>query len=342
MKKQHIVGLGIVCLGLLGWGADVFAQEEEGVPAAEPAENAAPEAIPEPAAEVPPAPVAPGADDPAANEVPPEAEPPAVEIAPPKPAKVAPRYRGSDMGEAFQGAGSSRFGVSGRVNKMPAKKSAKKAAGGWKRSIEVGVDTARGNSDILRYDGALSGSKETEENHFFLKAAGRYGESDGETDAASATGDAKYQHRLSERMYAAVDGNVRHDQLADLSYRARGSLSLGRHFIWTERTVLSAEIGPGYVAEKKGGETEGFMASRAAQYLEFLVTDRLQIWQSMEFVQNLEDSAVYFINAEVGIETVLVANLGLRFTVEDRYDSAPAEDKEGNDLLTTTALSWNF
>ena len=46
--------------------ADVFAQEEEGVPAAEPAENAAPAAIPEPAAEVPPAPVAPGADDPAA------------------------------------------------------------------------------------------------------------------------------------------------------------------------------------------------------------------------------------------------------------------------------------
>ena len=341
MKKQHIVGLGIVCLGLLGWGADGFAQEE-GIPAAEPAENAAPEAIPEPAAEVPPEPVAPAADDPATNGIPPEAEPPAEEVAPPKPAQVAPRYRGSDMGEAFQGAGSSRFGVSGRVNQMPTKKSASKAKGDWKRNVELGINTARGNSDILRYDGALSGSKETEENHFFLKAAGRYGESDGETDAESATGDAKYQHRLSERMYAAVDGNVRHDRLADLSYRARGSLSLGRHFVWTERTVLSAEIGPGYVAEKKGGVTEGFMASRAAQYLEFLVTDRLQIWQSMEFVQNLEDSAVYFINAEVGIETVLVANLCLLFTVEDRYDSAPAEDKEGNDLLTATALSWNF
>lgn len=335
----------MACVALVLWSGAAVAQEEAELPVAEPVEPAAPEAIPEPAAEVPPEPVAPAADAPAPTVIPPEVEPPAAEEPPPKPSKpaqVAPSTRGSDMGEAFQGAGSSRFGVSGRVNKMPAKKSAKKAEGGWKRSLELGINTARGNSDILRYDGAISGSKETEDNYYFLKAAGRYGESDGEPDAESATGDAKVQHRLSERMYAAVDGNARHDQLADLSYRARGSLSLGRHFIWTERTVLSAEIGPGYVAEKKGGEKEGFMASRAAQYLEFLITDRLQIWQSMEFVQNLEDSAVYFINAEVGLETVLVANLSLKFTVEDRYDSAPAEDKEGNDLLTTTALNWSF
>ena len=342
MKKLRVVGLGMVCLGLWGGGANVLAQEEGGISAAEPVEPAAPEAIPAPAAEIPPEPAAPVGDDSATNGIPPEVEPPAAEEPPPKPAKPAPSTRGSDMGEAFQGAGSSRFGVSGRVNQMPAKKSARKAKGDWKRSAELGINTARGNSDILRYNAALSGSKETEKNYYFLKAAGRYGESDGEPDAESATGDAKYQRRLSERMYAAVDGNARHDQLADLSYRARGSLSLGRHFIWTERTVLSAEIGPGYVAEKKGGAKEGFMASRAAQYLEFLITDRLQIWQSAEFVQNLEDSTVYFINAEVGLETVLVANLSLKFTVEDRYDSAPAEDKEGNDLLTTTALNWSF
>ena len=39
---------------------------------------------------------------------------------------------------------------------------------------------------------------------------------------------------------------------------------------------------------------------------------------------------------------VLVANLNLRFSVEDSYDSQPAEGKESNDLLTTTALAWSF
>lgn len=335
---NKIVALGLAGLCLSGWG---WAQEAA-APVSEPAGREEPAA----AASTADSPAATSAAPSAAAE-PPVSEPPAEDVLPPaaapsKPAKAAPTYRGADMGEAFQGAGSSRFGVSGRVNKMPAKSSPKKAKGDWKRSVEVGASTARGNSDILRYNAALSGSKETEENYFFLKAAGRYGESDGETDAESATGDAKYQRKLTERMYAALDGNARHDQLADLAYRARGSLSLGRHFVWTERTVLNAEIGPGYVAQKKGGETEGFMAGRAALYLEFLATDRLQLWHSAEFVQNLEDSAVYFINAEVGLETVLVSNLGLVFTVEDRYDSAPAEGKEGNDLLTTTALSWKF
>ena len=119
-------------------------------------------------------------------------------------------------------------------------------------------------------------------------------------------------------------------------------MSLGRRFVWTERAVLSAELGPGYVSEKKGGDQEGFAAGRVGQYLEILLTDSLQIWQSAEFVQNLEDGAVYFINAEVGLETVLMGNLNLRFSLEDAYDSQPAEDKVGNDLVTKTTLVWKF
>ena len=260
----------------------------------------------------------------------------------PIPKKKEPAYRGSDMQDAFKGAGSSKFGMSGRVNKMPAKKSAPKQDGDWKRSLEVGVNTASGNSDALRCTGAASAARETETNFLFLKASGRYGESDGEKDAEEATGEGKLQHRLTERVYAALDGNAHRDRIADLDYRVRGSLSLGRHFIWTERTVLSAEAGPGYVAEKKGGEQEGFAAGRLAQVLEILVADDLQVWESVEFVQNLEDSAVYFVNAEIGLETVLTGSLSLRFAVEDRYDNQPADDKEANDLLTTTALNWKF
>ncbi len=260
----------------------------------------------------------------------------------PIPKKKEPAYRGSDMQDAFKGAGSSKFGMSGRVHKMPAKKSAPKQDGDWKRSLEVGVNTASGNSDAMRCTGAASAARETETNFLFLKASGRYGESDGEKDAEEATGEGKLQHRLTERVYAALDGNAHRDRIADLDYRVRGSLSLGRHFIWTERTVLSAEAGPGYVAEKKGGEQEGFAAGRLAQYLEILVADDLQVWESVEFVQNLEDSAVYFVNVEIGLETVLTGSLSLRFTVEDRYDNQPADDKEANDLLTTTALNWKF
>ena len=327
--------------GLAGAGAARAQAEETNAPdetvAAEP-EAPAPDV---PAAE-PPAAVAPPAAEPATNAVPPAAEAPAEPETPVKPAKPEPAYRGADMKEAFKGADSSLFGVSGRVNKMPAKKTVRTEKGAWKRAIEAGVSTASGNSDVLRYDGSASAAKETETNYTYLEVAGRYGESDNETDAANATGEAKYQHKLTERTYAALDGYAKHDQIADLAYRLRGSVSLGRRFLWTERAVLSAELGPGYVAEKKGDEKEGFAAGRVGQYLEILIADNLQIWQSAEFVQNLEDGAVYFINAEVGLETVLMGNLNLRFSLEDAYDSQPAEDKVGNDLVTKTTLVWRF
>ena len=327
--------------GLAGAGAARAQAEETNAPdetvAAEP-EAPAPDV---PAAE-PPADVAPPAAEPATNAVPPAAEAPAEPETPVKPAKPEPAYRGADMKEAFKGADSSLFGVSGRVNKMPAKKTVRTEKGAWKRAIEAGVSTASGNSDVLRYDGSASAAKETETNYTYLEVAGRYGESDNETDAANATGEAKYQHKLTERTYAALDGYAKHDQIADLAYRLRGSVSLGRRFLWTERAVLSAELGPGYVAEKKGDEKEGFAAGRVGQYLEILIADNLQIWQSAEFVQNLEDGAVYFVNAEVGLETVLLANLNLRFSVEDAYDSQPAEGKESNDVTTKTTLVWKF
>ena len=141
-------------------------------------------------------------------------EPIVVEEVITRPPEPLPLYRGSDMPDAFKGAAPSRFGVSGRVNKLPAKKSKKREKGCWRGKLDLGLSTASGNSDFLRYNGSLTGSRETEENYYHLKAAGRYGESDQEKDTESATGEIKYHHRLSDRMYSAVDGHVMHGKAA--------------------------------------------------------------------------------------------------------------------------------
>ncbi len=316
MKTKRLWLAGM-CAILVAAGGFARAQGDTNGPAGatqEPAESAAD--------------LAPAAPEPAAEET--------------TPAKAPPARRGAELSDAFKGAGSSLYGVKGRSIKLPAKKSVKREKGAWRREFELGVSTAQGNKDNLRYDAALEAAKETENNYFFLKAAGRYGESDDEKDAENATGEAKAQHRLTERWYVAAEANVYHDQIADLAYRARGSLSLGRYFIRSDRTILAVETGPGYVAEKKGGEQDDFMAGRVAQHLEFLVTPSLQVWQAVEYIPSFEDARVYFINAEAGLETVLVPDLSLVFTVEDRFDSNPAEGKERNDLLTSTALKWKF
>ncbi len=349
---------GAVAAGLLAWSGLAWAQTTPEAASAEPALPATEEIAPSgnaaestAAMAAPEAVVSTEADTVPAvetNSVPEEtvpaagAETGAADETPAAPSKAAPTRPGSQMREPFGGAGSARFGVRRGVNPIvppPAKERPKDA---WQRHVELGVNTARGNSDLLRLDAAVGAEKETEKNALFLKAAGRYGESAGDKDTQNAAAEATYQHLLTERVYDALAANVYHDQIADLSYRVQASLSLGRHFIRTERTTFSAELGPGYVAQKKGGESEGFAAGRAAQYGEWLATPTLQLWESAEYVQNLQDSGVYYLTAEVGLETVLTGNLRLRFAVEDRYDNQPADDKERNDLLTTTSLKWKF
>ena len=317
-----------VGIGVLAWGITCLAWAQTNL--AEPGvETNGPALTPE--VEVP---VLPPPEDIPAE----EAEEP---VAPVQPVKPPPAYRGAEMKKAFQGAGS-RYGVSGRVHKPTNKNKVKKPKNAWKLKLDLGLQTASGNSDTLNFKGAVTGSKETELNYYYLKAAGRYGESDNEKDAETATLEGQIHRRFSERMYVALAGHAYYDQIANLSYRVRGSVSLGRHLIWTDRTVLNVEVGPGYVAERKGGETEGFVAGRVAQHLEIMLTPSFQVWECIEYLNSLEDSRVYFVNAEVGLESVLVANLSMRFTVENRYDSQPADDKENNDVLTTTSLVWSF
>ena len=276
--------------------------------------------------------------------LPEEETPPAAgeEEAVPAPVKAAPVRQGAQMRGPFGAAGSARFGVRRNATSVAGPKTREVPPEVWRRRLEFGINTARGNSDVLRYDGALSAEKETERNTYFLKASGRYGESDGNTDTQSAAAEARAQHLLTARVYGAAAADAYHDDIADLAYRAQASLSLGRHFIRTERTVFSAEAGPGCVAEDKGGERDAFLAARLGQYLEFQLAPTLRVWESVEYVQNLGEADVFFVNAETGLETVLLADLGLRFTIEDRYDHRPAEGKEANDLLTTTALVWRF
>lgn len=288
-------------------------------------------------------------------ESPAESEPPAdTNAAPPvvvepeeeePPVKEKPARLGSDLSDAFENSRGSKFGLSAqqRSLKVPGKEGrAPRDKTAWRWTLELGVDSTSGNKDTLRYDGSLGAQKETDLHFFWFRAGGRYGKSEGERDADNAAVEARAERRLAERLYAALDGQVFQDRMADLSYRARANVSLGYFLVRSERTLLGFEAGPGYVQEKKGGEIDGYAAGRAAGYAERVLLSSLLAWQAMEYVVSAEDANVFFMNAEVGLEALLSASLSLRFSLEDRYDGAPADDKEKNDLVTKTALKWVF
>lgn len=341
-------GLGIVVLALrLGQGmSPAWAETNDtGQAADEPGEsmlgqsrtNALPES-PSGITGAPPVVV----EAPATSAVPPVV----VEPLPPEPeVETRPARRGAELGQAFKGSRGSKFGLSAKQRSLKIQDKAarpKRDKTAWRWTLDLGADSTSGNKDTSRYDASLTAQKETERHFFWFRAGSRFGTSDGEKDTDNTEVEGRAERNLGERTYAALDGNVFQDRMADLTYRARANVSLGRYLIRTERTLLGAELGPGYVREKKGGEIDGFAAGRAAQYAERVLLSSLLAWQSVEYILNFEDTEVFFLNAEVGLEAVLSQNMSLRISLQDRYDSAPAEGKKQNDLVTTTSVRWAF
>lgn len=241
-----------------------------------------------------------------------------------------------DLRDAMRVREGSRFGAD-RARPSLAH-AANKERRTWKGELEAGVNTARGNSDSLRYSLGAILRRETPTNALSLGAKGEYGQSSGEKDTERGTVEGKWEHALSSASYTVANALFFHDGMADVHYRVQGFLSAGLYLLRTDASMVNMEIGPGYLKQRKGDETEGFMVGRGGLNTATLLTPYLLVFSGVEYIPSLADHNVYFVNAEAGLECAVFERVSLRFLLQDRYDSAPAEDKKSNDLLTATTL----
>jgi putative salt-induced outer membrane protein YdiY len=212
----------------------------------------------------------------------------------------------------------------------------------WEKSAAVGLTLTRGNSDTLLFTANFLAARKGKENEFFLGADATYGENDDVKNAESLHGFVQYNRLFSDRWYgyARVDGL--HDAIADIEYRFTLSPGVGYYFIKNETTRLNAEVGPGFVYEKQGDDTSGYFTVRLAERFEHKFNDRVRIWQSLEFLPQVDDFNNYILNAEIGVESALTKKLSLRAYLQDTYDNEPAMGREKNDLKLVTALGYKF
>jgi hypothetical protein len=102
------------------------------------------------------------------------------------------------------------------------------------------------------------------------------------------------------------------------------------------------EAGAGYLTERKGGDAQGYIAGRFAVTFERVLNEHVMAWGATEYLPKLFDSAIFYINSELGLATILARNLSLTISYQDRYDNAPSDNKKSNDSILTTALNLNF
>jgi putative salt-induced outer membrane protein YdiY len=133
-----------------------------------------------------------------------------------------------------------------------------------------------------------------------------------------------------------------HDAVADIEYRFTLSPGVGYYFIKNDKMTLSGEAGPAFIYEKVGGDEKGYVAARLAERFEYKISDRARIWQSLEFLPQVDDLNNFILNGEIGVESKLTKDLSLRVFVQDSYDNEPAPGRKENDVKLVSALAYQF
>lgn len=341
--KRHVLLLVALC-----WTGFLYADETNEVssetglveplveaPAVveEPVVTEEPEApMDEPGADTPVLDV-PQEEDPATSGEEEPIEPPVKPTAPKRPI-VDPQLRNMYLGNSSIGST-----IGPRVLKKPGPKRPEKV---WKSEVEVGATGYRGNTDSEFFLLKLRTEKKRAHGSVRFGAKGMLGNKDGERDRENVEVEAAMRNRIEGRWYYTAEARYFTDEIADVDYQVVTILSPGYEFIQSDNAHLSLELGPAYIAEKKGGIKKDFAAVRLAVLMDKLIDDRILIWERIEYLPAIEDAGVYLVVGELGVESILTNWFSLRTVLQIRYDSNPAEDKEMQDIFLSASLVTSF
>lgn len=220
----------------------------------------------------------------------------------------------------------------------------------WESSAAAGLTITSGNSETLLGTFTLSSSRKWERDEVLLGAGAAYGEAtierngrdETDTTAANAQGFGQYNHLFTERFYGGIRLNLLHDEIADVKYRITISPLVGYYAIKNPKTQLAFEAGPSLVIEKQGDDEDQYAALRLAERFEHKLSAKAKVWQSVEFMPQIDRFENYIINFEVGAEASLTEKLSLRAVLQDTYDNEPAEGRKNNDLKLITGVAYKF
>ncbi len=213
----------------------------------------------------------------------------------------------------------------------------------WEASASAGLTLTRGNSQTLLFSAAVAADKKWTRDELSLGADIVYGEDHSVKTADAEHGFGQFNHLFSDRWYGFLRLDGLHDGIADIDFRLTFSGGPGYYFIKTTNTTLRAEAGPGYVYERQSdGTTHSYMTVRFAERWEQKLTDVAKLWESVEYLPQVDRFSNYIINGEVGVETAMSKKLSLMVLFQDSYHSEPAAGREQNDLKLIAGVKYKL
>jgi putative salt-induced outer membrane protein YdiY len=212
----------------------------------------------------------------------------------------------------------------------------------WDLSVALGLTGTEGNSDTLLFTLTGRADKKWDANELRLGLDVAYGEQEDVKNNETLRAYAQYNRLFTDRWYAYGRVEGLHDAIADVEYRFTVGPGVGYYLIKQPQTTFSVEGGPGVVFEKQGDEKNSYFTLRIAEFFEHKFNDRVRVWESLEFLPQVDDWDNFIVNGEVGVESALSKAWALRLVLQDTYDNQPAPGRKKNDIKLIAGLGWKM
>jgi putative salt-induced outer membrane protein YdiY len=213
----------------------------------------------------------------------------------------------------------------------------------WESSLAIGFTITRGNSDTLLATGNIQTHKKTAFNEFTFGADAAYGDNNSVQSANDAHAFGQYNHLFTERFFGYFRADALHDEIADLQYRVTLSPGVGYYFVKQTNTTLAGECGPAMVFQRLGDVDDNYLTLRLAERFEHkFAENNARVWQSVEFLPQINAFNNFVVNAEAGIEAGISKKLSLQACLQDNFINEPAPGRQQNDLKLVSGLKYKF
>ena len=222
----------------------------------------------------------------------------------------------------------------------------------WETVAAAGATLTRGNSKTFLANVDLNAKRKWSRDELLLGASAGYGENETGTRAPNDNkkdvtqkylkGFGQYNHLFNERLYGGIRVDELYDKIAAVDYRFTVSPLLGYYIIKEPATSLAVEAGPSVVFEKVAGEENTYAGGRVGERFEHKFKTGARIWQTLEWITQLDDSDNWLLNAEAGVSAPIVKGLEIRLVAQDSYDNQPAKDRLKNDFKLIAGVGYRF
>jgi len=176
------------------------------------------------------------------------------------------------------------------------------------------------------------------------KVGGVNAETSNVKTAESYFTDLKLDYQYTQRLYSFVNAGWLQNRFAGVDQHVYGGVGAGYKFLDGPAHFLIGELGVMYVADKYTDNTKkDYPGGRAFAKYTYAFTEKNKFSQSLEYLNDFNDSEKYFVNSETAVVSALSGIFSMKAAYIVNYTNAPVPATlKKKDTMSTVALVVNY